>query len=351
MAPITLEPLQVEIKDTWADDWVIVPNVEPLGASINAATVGEFRFRVRYGDVKFPGQSDFGPNPPTQTARQWVRCMRSPYVEANDILWQGRIEADTRQLFGPDNGLQTFSAWDGVQILDKIIINKSFAVQEQATEVEVSQVLPFNHRDGALQRTDNRSVSKFVNRHLFEGDASFAEAWTVENAVEYLVRSFLFETNGPVWGITGETITDELEPLEMPGMLTALEFLNIILNQKVSGYSFVVLPTVDGFDLNIFSMAVDEITFGTVTIPANPNSVTINNATNPEKHLAGTAAGRGSDNARYVEWASHVWFGPNPNGDSGWVALSTVSRLVGVAIGFRASSFVRPRSSPSNPDS
>lgn len=276
--PLTLLPVRVQIKENWADPWVTVDNVEPLGASIGAAGVGSCQFRVRYGSVKFPGTSSIATVDHSQINRQWIRVLRSPYG-TTDILFQGRIEADTRQVFGAASGVQTFTAYDGTQILAKTEFQKSYYWHNSAI-AEMDDLLSFNLHPTSLQTTLNRTNAKHNGSYIFRLKG---ESWGVSDAIEYIIKQMVEDASGPTWTITG-TIDVDIETFRIEGKTTALSLIQRIMASS-TGYSFVVLPKDDGFELKVFSLAVDETTFGSVTIPANPDTVTISNATDPEIEL------------------------------------------------------------------
>ena len=280
MPTIDLLPLVVQVKENWGDSWATVLNVEPIAANIGSGgQVGSFQFRVRYGQIKYPGTTSVAIVDHTQLNRQWVRCLRSPYTDS-DILFQGRLELDTRQVYGAASGIQTFTAFDGVQILNKTAIEHSKFWHDSKVN-DYDDLLPFNLHQTSLQRTANRSTAEHDDSYVFELDGV---AWRVSDAIEYIVEQFVNSSTGPTWTISGVTINDELQPVKLQKNTTALDAIQAFL-QSATGYSFVVLPTATGFELKLFSLAISDVTFGSVTVPANPNSVAISNATNPEIEL------------------------------------------------------------------
>lgn len=282
MPPISLDPLRVEIKENWADAWELRPNVEPLNANIQAGGIGSFQFRLRYGRVKHPTQSAVSTQAHTQINRQWVRILRSPY-SANDVLFMGRIESDTRQVFGAADGIQTFTAYDGANLLNKLPLNSSVVLQDAAAQT-LGVPLPFNFDMNSKQKSGNRSSSLVDGGYVFvpKGDL-----WNVDQAINYLFDNFVpSDADAPTWSITGLTVNDDLDPTLFGGGETILSALNKILNRK-TGYSFIILPNDTGYELKLFSMNAEasNVVFGTVTIPANTDTVSITNATNPEVEL------------------------------------------------------------------
>ena len=281
MPPLDLEPLKVQIKNAWSDNWTDVPNVEPINARISTGgQIGSFQFRVRYGRIKYPADTEFDDVDHTQINRQWVRCLRHPYNENTDLLFLGRIENDTRQVYGADSGVQVFSAYDGAQILNKIELFQSAVEQGANATVMIDELLPFNLHPNSKQGTSNRSENEIDGSYVFAHDAD--DEWEVQEAINYLFNYFASDPNGPTWTVSGETLNFKLQPtrLKAGSLLAALRQILAPL----TGYSFRILPKPDGYEFKIFSTntLTTPVTFGSVTIPANPDTVTVTNATNPE---------------------------------------------------------------------
>ena len=297
MPPILLDPIIVQTKSQWDEDWTTNPHVEPISANIAAETIGQFRFRVRYGVVKYPAEpnSQLNLKDHTQINRQWIRCMTT----SGDVLFLGRVELDTRQLQGPDSGVQTFTAYDGLHILRKIEMTQSVVKQPLGVKVH-DCLLPFNQHPTSRKQatTPNRSEFKFNGSYIFENGG---DNWRIDDAIEYLLTNFVNSPGQPHWTFSG-TIDHEVEPMEFGTKTTAFEILRRLVDKNY-GYSFVVLPSDAGYEIRLFPMAVEEVSFGTVTVPANSNQFTINDSSDPhiqvtieesQAHNVGTIVAQGS---------------------------------------------------------
>jgi len=279
MPPITLSPLTVQIKANWTDPWNAVPNVEPITGSTAAAAISSFQFRVRYGNIKHPTAAGFQTTTHTQINRQWLRAIGVQSLSSPPfILFQGRVESDTRTLYGPNAGAQMFTAYGGGQLLSKLKIYQTKVTPDGPVELH-DTMIPFNRHPTGRQRNDNRSTSKFGSSYVFQFDA---QRWTVQDAIEYLF-SFANDPAGPAWVISGETLDFELSPIALKSGTSVFAALRQILSFQ-TGYSFVILPTAIGYDFRIFSTntLASPVSFGNVTIPANPNSILLDNSINPE---------------------------------------------------------------------
>ena len=278
-----LEPLLIQSRAAWADEWQPVLQAEPIAAQIGSnGQIGTFQFRIRHGVIKYAGQSGAPTNQPkSQVNRQWIRALSYPYADT-DIVFQGRAELDTRRVMGPVAGIQTFTALSGEQTLARIQISTSRYTINGTDERGTSQVLPFNQHPTSRQRSDNRSAAELDGSYVFQ--SADGNRWTVEQAIKYLLAKYVnTSTDRPEFTLTG-SIAGDLEPTELPPVTDALQMLKALV-AKQAGHSFVILPTATGYTIRVFSLAVTEVTFGAVTVPANPDVVTINTATDPNIEL------------------------------------------------------------------
>lgn len=279
----TILPLQVETRPSWTGGaWTVRPNVVPLSASIASEGVGQFSFSVDYGTVKFHGAADFAAVDYTQIQHEWVRVKVSPYG-ANDIIFQGRIESDSRTLYrklaGIPEGKQIFTAYDGVQLLNKRLMSRTISRDEGSTDYRtIKHLIPFNlhqnGRDKVANRSDSRRNTGSINHYVFElrGDA-----WRVIDAIEYLLAEFMNGASDPQFALSLPVgaLTDELEPLRFESPTTVMNAISQILSRQY-GWSWAVVPTSTGYTMRLFTLTGTPITFESATVPANPNVTTFN---------------------------------------------------------------------------
>jgi hypothetical protein len=300
----TLGPVRVEMKETWADPWELRPNVIPLNASLAAGGVGQFQFRVPYGYLKHPSESALSNHEYTPVARQWVRILKAPYTAA-DLIWQGRVESETRELHGPaagvPSGVQTFTAYCGAQILNKRIVHQTVEVQlpgggGDGTFETIRDLTPFNLHPHGRGMIKNRSASKRdsggFEHYVFRSplapadEANDNEFWRVRDALEYLLAEWLNGSGDPAidpqWTlqIPAGQLLEVVDPQRLDPASSVLALMQRILHRHY-GWGWVVLPAVSGFLLRIASLAPAAVTYDTITLPANPNVVTVD-TNNPD---------------------------------------------------------------------
>lgn len=297
----TLGPVRVEMKGAWSDSWVVRPNVIPLNASLAAGGIGQFQFRIPYGYLKHPSESAFGNHDYTEIQRQWVRVLRYPYG-GSDLIWQGRVESEARELHGPStgtpSGVQTFTAYCGASILSKRMVNKTIEVQlpgggGTGTYETIDHLIPFNLHPFGRGTIKNRSLnprsSGGFDHYVFRspliptGETNDNESWRVRDAIEYLVAEFLNQSGSsatdPQFSIqipAGELL-DKVEPQQWQPAMSVMQMLQQLLN-RYYGWGWAVLPITTGFQLRIASLAATAVTYDTITLPANPDVVTVDTA-------------------------------------------------------------------------
>ena len=287
----TLDPIVVQTKTNWADAWVDAPNVEPISATISAGRHGTMRFRVRYGVIKWPASNATTTVTYTAIARDWIRV-----THAGNVLWMGRVEADSRTLHGNNGtnsaGVQIFTAYDGTRILEKMYVAKT-ATNDTRTGTEATPALDIfdgvanpNGTDANKTLDKNRSKNKLTgygaDHYIFESrDDRDAQLWTAKDYLEYIFQEHLLQNNittQPEWTISGQlaNLDFELQQFEIPEEPQTILWHISQCVQKRFGWNFAVVPTTTGFDLRVFSMSNTGVTYGSFTLPANPYSFSLN---------------------------------------------------------------------------
>jgi hypothetical protein len=284
----TLGPLQVDIKTLWSDEWVTRPNVEPLNGSAAVGGIGQFQFRVRYGQVKHPGETSITTKDYTEIGRDWIRVKISPYGD-DDVIFMGRIESDLRSPTGPvasaPSGVQVFTAYDGAQILNKTVISRSVIETGASTWQNYDTLLPFNMYPGGKNliknmSPNNRTSGGITHRTFIEPVLSGSGYWTVANAIKYLISEFVGGSGDdevdPLWQVTipSGQLTDIIEPVAMPAKASVLELINQLIGRRF-GWVWCVLPTTNGFNFKLSTVTASAVTFEGVSVPANPDVLTV----------------------------------------------------------------------------
>lgn len=280
----TLGPLQVETKVNWDDEWTVRPNIEPINASAAVGGIGQFQFRVRYGQLKHPSQSTFGTGAYTLIQRDWIRVKRAPYGDG-DILFMGRVESDLRNPTGPQasapSGVQMFTAYDGTQILNKTEIGHSIIHTGASNWQRYDILIPFNLHPNGRSFIQNSSIalrtSGGIEHRTFAATGTY---WSIADAIRYLIAEFVGGSGNPavdpLWQVTipSGQLTNVLEPMAVPRSATLFDLLNQIVGRQF-GWVWVVVPTTNGFNLKLSTVTASAVTFEGVSVPANPNVSTV----------------------------------------------------------------------------
>lgn len=321
--PLWVGRAVVDLKRKWADDWEFRAELEVTSMSVHsaAAGVGSVSFRVRYGkEIKWPWNREgtFEEVSSEHFNNWWVRVRilgenarpSELDIDAQLIPFVGRITSESRQIFqGKDEpgGRQEWIAYDGLRVLQRIEITRSFWL-DRGVERTIDWIPDFNARDARRQLVGNRSASKFGETFLYDAmntNPTFPNSnlWSRFDALEYLVKLFVDEsaTDGPVWSISGdvlETLKGEIKETAAddqgnPGSAdvkkidlsadvyrmrprqSAFEAIAAVLSPRI-GMDYVVKPTPDGFEINVFGLEPEEeSTAGDITLPRNANLVEV----------------------------------------------------------------------------
>ena len=312
----------VDLKQKWADDWQYRPELEVVSMENHSAAsgIGSMTFQVRYGgDVKFPWDAGFHEVKSEHFNNWWARVRivgedaqaGEIDVDATFTAFVGRVSAEGRHVFQAKDeagGRQDWVAYDGLRILQRIEITRSHWL-DRGVERIIDWIPDFNARDARRQLVGNRSASRFGGAYIYDAanrNPTFPHSnlWSRHDALEYLVNRFVDEsaTDGPAWSISGDALAalkgevsetsadDEGDPgppvivrtdlsadvFRMQPRQSALEAIAAIITPEV-GVDWVVKPTLDGFEINVFALEPEEeSTAGDdVTLPRNTQLVEV----------------------------------------------------------------------------
>ena len=274
----------VEIKQTWAGTWEFAPDLEFLRASrdTGANDLGVCELRRRYGSVKEPFESGFSTRPTVNLMGWWVRVS---FIgeQGKQVAWTGRIEGEPRQPYGSPSpsGVQNFVAYEPLQLLRKLDLSRSYWLvvttdsdgQPANNEKTLGWTPDFNARDHRGLLVGNRSATKSNGCYLFGGTS----LWTHYDAAEYVLNRFANEdgTAGPKWVLGGQAeilkrITSTISLSESKSVADALR----VLISPGMGVDYHTAPAADGgFDVVVHALVADDVSFGGVSLPRNPNTV------------------------------------------------------------------------------
>lgn len=270
----------VEVKREWADDWQDCPELFVQHASVCAAgaDLDQCELRRRYGSVKLPWEVAFSAKSPWASAAGWWVRLRWVGQEGIADAWIGRISNDVAELQGSTShgpsGRQSFVAYGPLQILRKRYVSQSWW-REGADEKLLGWIPSVNSRDERGLLRGNRRAAKSGDTYVYGGSST----WTHYEYLEYLLARFIDDSTagGPKWTIGGQAalLKDLSTVIPLGTTQTAAEILRQLIDPKF-GVDYKIVPTEDGFEVQVFALQSREYAFGGKTLPKNPNTLRVN---------------------------------------------------------------------------
>jgi len=302
-------PPVIEIKRGWWDTWQWEPDLSFHGGQVCVAGEGESYVKVgrRYGEVKQPWESTF----PSSRASWdlngwWVRVSFLGPYGAYRSMFVGRIDTEERELHGADNGPsghQEWTCYGPEMILKKTSIGRSFwlvpdAKADAATPgvvTELGVAYDFNREDegqfgNKTTYREDETATEDGKCYLFGGTLQ----WSNYDIIEYLLAKFLDESEvyedpvaeedpGPKWRLAGQV--EPLKSMYQTIDVDKTQSLQSMLKKLIpidKGLDYIVRPfeekvddtlTIVGYELYVYAISYRDWTFGSQTLPANPNIV------------------------------------------------------------------------------
>lgn len=270
----------LETKAAWSDDWQLNPALEPVRAERHTAGQGGWKliFDHKYGKIKDVFEGVFATRAPQDLDRFWIRAKLFGADDPEGIaVWTGFVESEGREIKGnsvAQTGDQGFIAYGPDRILEKTDVYEAYwSVGGVATRLEWAPDFNIRGKHRNLTQLDligNRSSAKVGASYLFGG----TDLWTNYDAAEYFLERFLNGTDKPVWTLGGQV--DLLKNMTMrhslPDSFSLAQVLAEIINPKF-GMDYKIADTPAGFEIQIFALLGIEKSFGTYTMPKNPNSI------------------------------------------------------------------------------
>ena len=278
----------VSIKRAWAGAWESSFSLVPLAASRHACgqDLDALTLQRRYGPaVKGPLDEGFSARSPIDLLGAWVRVELAG-GQGLYTVWIGRIEAETRAVQGSESGRQGTQQWTAfgpLQILRKAQVHHSFW-DEDNTVQELGWVPDVNLYPTISARIDpqtgmlvgNRSASKLGESYLFGG----TDYWSNYDHIEYLLARFVEQSGGPTWTIGGQTdILRDLITITPTWDVHTVADLLASLIPPAFGIDYQIAATGAGFEVRVFALTANEVSFGGETMPRNPNTTRISGST------------------------------------------------------------------------
>lgn len=271
----------VELKRRWSDPWEFEPDLEPvrMEAATSGHKAGSLELRRRYGRVKQPWESTYATRTSWDLLDYWVR-VRLAGAQGLQTAWVGRIAAESRELHGSDQGpagVQSWVAHEPLYLLDRIAVSTSHWINPQTSAgapVELGWSPSWNAFDGRGVTVGNRSAERLGASFVFGG----TETWTRKDMLEYLLARFVDEggATGPAWSIGGQVdILAGISDTVPIGDSQSVADLLRKLTPREMGIDYRIVPTDDGFEVNVFALTATPVSFGGTSIPTNPRTVEV----------------------------------------------------------------------------
>ena len=301
--PIPFVAPLIETQANWGDGWQATANYQFVELKVNASSMepSSFTFNYFYGNtVKQVGDTGYHQYGPLDLSGTWVRVSFIGSDGTPSVQFVGIVDSQGRELMGSDSnpsGKQTWVAVDPLRTLQKMMISTAVFYDSDAdTYSTVGWVPSMNKRDQRGMIVGNVSDADDDGDYYYGGTSpagSGAAKWTRTQYANYLITNFIQQTDsddnpiGPVWTLAGQTaVTDGMsDTIDFPQADSAAAMLKRIIDPKYGiDWNVQYVPADrngdgEGFQINIFAMTNQVATFGSATMPTNPNTVSINRTT------------------------------------------------------------------------
>jgi len=225
----------------------------------------------RYGSLKDPNDSSMSVRGTINLDGYWIQ-IRLASGTGSKSLWTGQIEAVTHDIYGSDparSGVQTWTAYSPLQILRKKPISRSYWEEDK----DLGWVPNMNLRGEHGTLYGNRSAGRGPDGvHLYGGES----IWTHEDAVKYILKKFADSDNGPKWKLAGqsELLKGIRNVVPFRATQTVAEALAYLISPRM-GIDYKIIESGNDFEIHVFALISEEVSFGGVSLPKNPNVVRI----------------------------------------------------------------------------
>ena len=276
--PFEFPSAVVSVKEDWEDDWVPEPRFQNVSFYTHVGSIGPgmASLPISYGQIMYQWETSFSEITPHKYRNWWVKIELATDEELVN-QWVGRIVDEQRALLGSSDGQtgdQLWRAYSALYELDAIALSTSYWNEDNATPVVMDWIPPMNQRTADGRIVGNRSAEKDGTNEVFMYGGT--DEWTRKEYIEYLLKMYAEQEDGPEWELTGQT--DSLEKMkdvvEFRETQTVMEAIQQLITPRM-GIDFVVNPTEDGFEVKVFPLQDEEVEFGDTTLAANTDVLRI----------------------------------------------------------------------------
>ncbi len=277
----------IQTKTNWAHPWAVEDGLRlagPIEMAIGSSARDRVEFVHHYGPlVKHVEDAELAESEPLDILDKWIRVVdtRAP----QRVIWQGMVKEDRRKVHRGTSprGIQKLLAIGGAEILSRITVDASYWWNTGTLSFDKMGWVPHINERGAGGRLQGTRGAEIAGQPYGYGTAG---VWTFRQFLDYLLRLHIAQAYGgvgsPTWRLTGETtvLDNRLEPVRLQPSQSCLDIVRRLIRLS-DGIEFAVIPSDDGFDLNVFSVSPTAVTFGEATLPANTNVFVTNPTTDP----------------------------------------------------------------------
>lgn len=281
-----LTPLQftVETRLNWSDTWVGVDYLYPLQASEAVApSIGQALFEYRYGRSKKAGTTTIEEYDPLDLRGHYVRIVENV---SGDLYFIGQFDSEELVPKGTISsvpcGNQIFTAFGICHVLDRSIIDYGVGRNASGASEIIGWVPAANKRAEATQESIGVKTNKRGNRSatvngdgVYEFSDESGDDWSNLDICDMMLENYL-PASGPVFQMGGASATLDLlhDSVELDGN-KVWEVLNKLCDRR-RGLGFVpVVEEDESITLFVYSILASDLVLTDITIPANPNTTSI----------------------------------------------------------------------------
>ena len=273
-APGTLPRLRywVEASSTINGSYTYLPYLQPLRCvEACAPEIGSADLLYHFGYIKREDQASAAYFTPYNLLGAFVAiwCQEAGY--APQLVWRGIVTDVENRLERADvpGGAQLVKAWGLAHLLEKMEISTA-KVLKSTSLVTIDWVPTFNRRTRlGLSLTGNRS-SGFVDgsSYVFSEDN---ETWTSADVLQYLLTYHVPDAITVTVSGQLDVLEKLIEEYQFEGMSTWAAINKIIDRKRGLGCYVKAGSLGNSLELVIFTLVERDLTYGTKSLPANPN--------------------------------------------------------------------------------
>jgi len=285
--PYATLPSLVQVRAQWSDDWQSMPGLylESCTRNAGAHDLDQCALVWKFGNLMHPWDADKQQVAPLDLDGQWVRVQIFD-GDQQQTIWVGRVYGQGKMIEGVQgggpSGQQRWQCYGPQMVLRKQMVSRSLwtppAEDPPPGGNWCTWLPPMNDRLGRQAWiVGNRSSERLDDKSYVYGGT---ELWSAYDYVEYLLARFcdFSEGGGPAFTLGGQadTLKDLKVCQEWPDTISVDAMLKRLIAPKL-GLDFSVEYDADteSFTLNVFALQGESVAAGDVTLPKNPNTVTV----------------------------------------------------------------------------